>query len=237
MAKMTGFVFQDEYLSRLSSLEDSELGKLIRALSHYHATGEVIPLVGRESVAFDFIRVDIDRIEEKYAARCETNRNNRQRSATRDNDGKQSSRIVPKVKEKEKGKEKDECHHNDDDEYESVFGKIELDPVIIEVQKELNGLTQSHYDDLEVFRRDLPDDLVIEAINEAVAHGVRSWAYVRTILQSYIRNGIKSVGEARARSDRRKSEAQANTKAKENGWNYKQRQYSEEELEGRTDAI
>ena len=86
MAQMTGFIFQDEYLERLAKLSDQEVGRLVRALANYHATGEQQELAGRESVAFDFIKVDIDRIESKYSAKCETNRNNRQRSSTTVND-------------------------------------------------------------------------------------------------------------------------------------------------------
>ena len=82
MARMTGFVFQDEYLERLAKLSDQEVGRLVRALAEYHATGKEQELAGREGVAFDFIKVDIDRIDQKYEARCETNKDNRQRSST-----------------------------------------------------------------------------------------------------------------------------------------------------------
>ena len=40
MTRMTGFVFQDEYLDRVQGLTDEQLGKLVRALSAYHAAGE-----------------------------------------------------------------------------------------------------------------------------------------------------------------------------------------------------
>jgi len=94
MARMTGFVFQDEYLERLAKLSDQEVGRLVRALAEYHATGKEQELAGREGVAFDFIKVDIDRIDQKYEARCETNRSNRQQTMTNDNDRQQSLTIV-----------------------------------------------------------------------------------------------------------------------------------------------
>lgn len=123
MARMTGFIFQDEYLERLAKLSDEEVGRLIRALSVYHATGKAQELAGREGVAFDFIKVDIDRIDQKYEAKCETNSNNRQRSSTIVNDRQQSSTNADesegtatkrtkdnnkdKVNDKEKDKEKE----------------------------------------------------------------------------------------------------------------------------------
>ena len=233
MAKMTGFIFQDEYLERLAKLSDQELGRLVRALAIYHATGEQQELAGRESIAYDFIKVDIDRIDEKYAAKCDANRNNRQRSSTIDNDRQQSSTIVPKDKYKDKEK------YIDDDATacarETPFGSVTVDPVIVAVQKELTGLAVSHYDDLEAFRQDLPDDLVIEAINEAVAHGARTWAYVRSILQGYIKDGVKTVGQARERSDKRKREGPPGKKV--SAQQYTQRHYSEAELAARTEDL
>jgi hypothetical protein len=99
---MTGFVFQDKYLDRLAKLSDQEVGRLVRALAIYHATGEEQELKGRECGYYDFIKGDIDEIENRYAARCETNRNNRQRSSTIDNDCQPSSTNDPKIKYKYK---------------------------------------------------------------------------------------------------------------------------------------
>ena len=231
MAKMTGFIFQDEYLERLAKLSDQELGRLVRALATYHATGETQDLAGRESIAYDFIKVDIDRIEEKYSAKCATNRNNRQRSSTVVNDEYDSSGLVPKVKDKDKVKDID----NDDDNArvrETAFGEVEADPVIVAVQSELNGMTVSHYDDLSAFRETLPDELILEAINEAVAHGARTWAYVRCILQGYIRDGTKTVGEARDRAAHRKKRGETKQSTGANAYST-QRDYTEHDLEAR----
>ena len=70
----SGFFCSDGYLKRTERLSDQEVGRLFRACMIYHATGEVTELAGRESVAFDFIREDIDAANEKYAAKCEKNR-------------------------------------------------------------------------------------------------------------------------------------------------------------------
>ena len=110
MARMTGFVFQDEYLERLAKLSDQEVGRLVRALAKYHATGETQELAGRESIAYDFIKVDIDRIDHRYEANCETNSNNRKRSLTTVNDRqpieRNDDKDKDKVKEKDTGNDK-----------------------------------------------------------------------------------------------------------------------------------
>ena len=112
---MSGFICHDDYLSKTAKLTDEEVGRLFRALMKYHTTGEETEISGRESIAFDFIREDIDRTEQAYKAKCDKNRenrlsaieNNRQRSLTTVN--------VPAQKEKEKEKEEDKEKENKKD--------------------------------------------------------------------------------------------------------------------------
>ena len=100
-----GFFCLDGYLNRTAKLTDEELGRLFRACMVYHATGEVTDLEGRESVAFDFIREDIDAANEAYTAKCETNRRNRltaladrnEPPLTNDNDRQRTSTNVHNI--------------------------------------------------------------------------------------------------------------------------------------------
>lgn len=101
---MTGFIFQDKYLDRLAKLSDQEVGRLVRALAQYHATGKEQELKGRECGYYDFIKADIDEIENAYAAKCEKNRqnrvssivNDRQRTMTNDDEHPQNININKK---------------------------------------------------------------------------------------------------------------------------------------------
>lgn len=106
---MSGFICHDDYLQKTAKLTDEEVGRLFRCLMRYHATGILEDIDGRESIAFDFIREDIDRTEAAYRAKCEKNRENRLSAMT--NDRQRSSTTVndraQKEKEKEKEKEKD----------------------------------------------------------------------------------------------------------------------------------
>lgn len=131
MAKMTGFVFQDKYLARLSKLTDEEVGRLVRALSVYHATGEEQDLTGRECGCYDFIKEDIDEIENRYAEKCERNRqirqqalsnvDVRQRTSTDDNQNK--------IKEKDKDKDIKEIPINGDKEKRKRFSPPSVEDV------------------------------------------------------------------------------------------------------------
>lgn len=119
---MSGFICHDDYRSKTAKLTDEELGRLFRALMDYHATGEAVELEGRESIAFDFIRDDIDRTESKYREKCEQNRRNR--TSTNDNERQQQStddnERTQKKKEKEKEKDKEKDSFIDDDDARAI---------------------------------------------------------------------------------------------------------------------
>ena len=87
---------------------------------------------------------------------------------------------------------------------ETPFGSVSPDPLIVKVQKELNGLTDTHYQLLNQYRDSLGDELISYAIDQAVANGVRKWAYVERILQSWEERGVRTVGEAKSEDERRR---------------------------------
>ena len=95
---MTGFFCQDEYLAKTTKLTDEEVGRLFRALMKYHANGEIVDLDVRESIAFDFIREDIDKAEEAYANKCRQASENRRKglnqNSTNDNARQRQSTSV-----------------------------------------------------------------------------------------------------------------------------------------------
>lgn len=99
---MTGFFCHDDYLKKISKLTDEQVGRLFRACMEYHATGTAPALDGIESLAFDFIREDIDSAEKAYAEKCETNRRNRLARTTTVNDGQRPLTTVDEEPKKVK---------------------------------------------------------------------------------------------------------------------------------------
>lgn len=110
---MSGFICHDDYLQKTAKLTDEEVGRLFRALMRYHATGDADEVDGRESIAFDFIREDIDRTEAAYKAKCEKNRNNRLSALNNERQQSSTTVNVRAQKEKEKEKEKENKKEND----------------------------------------------------------------------------------------------------------------------------
>ena len=230
MARMTGFVFQDKYLERLAKLSDQEVGRLVRALAKYHASGEEQELTGRECGYYDFIKGDIDEIEDRYAAKCETNRNNRQRPSTTDNDRQRPSttdndRAQNKIKEKDINTTTTTRARED-----TSVGPVTLDPLILKVQQELNGLTDTHYAALNDYREQLGDDVVSYAVDLAVGNGIRNWSYVEIVLRGWVKAGVKTLGEAKAENERHRQQPQRPQKLLRSQ-DYHQREYNGSQLE------
>lgn len=239
MARMSGFVFQDEYLERLAKLSDQEVGRMVRALAEYHATGKEPELTGREGIAFDFIRVDIDKADKAYQKKCQnmSRGNVEQLDAIDPNCGQLGANGSNKNKNKNKNKNCFNTTTTSAREEETPFGPVTIDPLIVKVQSELNGLTDTHYQRLEDYRQHLGDELVAFAIDAAVGNGVRNWAYVEAILNGYERDNVRSVGDAKARDAKRKQEKPQRTSGGKtlNAQKFEQRDLSEDDLKGTTD--
>lgn len=234
MARMTGFVFQDRYLDRLAKLSDQEVGRLVRALAKYHATGEEQELKGRECGYFDFIKGDIDEIEQAYRKKCENMK--RPQQAAIESNCTQLPTTAIKIKNKN--------DINNDSlaraQEETAFGSVNLDQLILKVQQELNGLTDTHYNALNDYRDQMGDDVISYAIDLAVGGGVRNWNYVEAILQKWLNAGVKTLGEAKAENERHRNQQKQQLPQQQakpqhakllRSQDYHQREYKGEQIE------
>lgn len=222
MARMSGFVYQDRYLEQLKNLTDQELGRLVRALSRYHMSGEVQELKGRESMAYDFIRYEIDEAERGYQSKCETNKknrsganenggkqsmsndNDRQRPLTTVNDREQSSTTVPNITEQNINKQNiTECVYEDEEEEERARERL-IDPdwkmVAETYQREIGMLPMgTALDVLTSYVDDLGGDVVCKAIEITNAKTPDNpHQFLIAILKNFDKNGIDSREKAEA---------------------------------------
>ena len=150
---LSGFICHDDYLKKTSRLSDEQLGRLFRALMEYHATHEVPELGVVESMAFDFIRADIDRADNEHQRKCENNRkirldaieNERQRSST---DVNECDRTKNKNKTKNIEKEKD----NENKKTAKRFDPPTVDEVAAYCRERNNGIDAQHFIDYYLTR-------------------------------------------------------------------------------------
>lgn len=103
-----------------------------------------------------------------------------------------------------------------------------FDTVEVYATNNLLPLSPRNMEELADFKADLPEELIRHAIDESCAAGVRKWIYARKIMESYRENGYKTIGEALAAKDARKSKPSG--KQPQN-MNYQQHSYTDSDFE------
>lgn len=82
---------------------------------------------------------------------------------------------------------------------------FEPDPLVIYASNNLTAMSGDNMDELISFRDALPDELIRHAINAACGAGVRTYKYVKSILNRYVEQGFKTIGDVEAYEQERKS--------------------------------
>ena len=112
MAGMNYVCLYVSYLESLAPFSDEEIGRMVRAMLIYTATGEMPLFDGNERFIWPTIKAQIDRDEAAYQERCEKNRANgtkggRPKNQTVITETEWFFEKPKKAKEKEKEKEKE----------------------------------------------------------------------------------------------------------------------------------
>lgn len=71
MAERPGFMIYFDAAPAFERLDDADAGRLIKAMLAYSSTGELLPLEGMASLAFDLIRPKLDRDADKYVEKIQ----------------------------------------------------------------------------------------------------------------------------------------------------------------------
>lgn len=145
----------------------------------------------------------MDRIREKNRLRNAAYRE-RKKSVTRDitDDVTVTSRdAIEGEEEREREKERD---------IEAVIGeeKPTADRLILYATDNLRRLTPDDLDELDSFRKQLSDEMIIWAIDETCGKGSRNYGYLKAILNRFIDQGLKTIGEVKAYEEKRRREKQ-----------------------------
>ena len=207
-------ILPHKILKSMRNLSDAECGRLFRALLQYSmGESQSINLQGREIGLFDVYTQDIDDDIAAYERKCKTNRAN----------GTQSGPVAPSGPQSPhnnnnniNNNNKDNNNHHDDDARETVE---------VYCSANLQHMSPGNLHDLAGYMDDLPEDLIRFAVDEACGNGAPRWAYVAAILRGYIRDGIKTVGDAKAQKDTRKA-TQSKAVRENPALDYEQRDYS-----------
>ena len=95
------------------------------------------------------------------------------------------------------------------------------DTVELYAVNNLFTLSPGNMREIDRYKLKLSDELIRHAIDEACANGARSWNYTRRILDRYIENQYKTIGQVLAAEDERKRRIEGSTsqpQASGKGW-------------------
>lgn len=195
-------------LDKYRKLSDSEFGRLVRAALTYKATGAEPVDLGRESLLWDGMKLDIDRDNENYKTLCDARSEAGKKGASRrwQNYSKNSKCHLPYSKNSQ-DKEEEEDKDNDYppkspnggndvvkeivDAYEGAIGAIPR-----YVMSEAMGFVESG----------LETSLVCRAIQIAAENNVRKWSYAAAILRECENKGVTTLSAFEAENAARKAQ-------------------------------
>ena len=197
------FILYDRYIEVFEQLTDEDAGKLIKAILQYSNTG-THNLDGMLKIIFTPIKQDIDYNNTKYEQICERNKLNGQKG------GRPKTQKTQVVFEKTESKTQKPKKADIDIDTDI---DIDNDIVVEEEEKEeaptttdkvmafyLNNINSTpvlkEVEVLESYQKDLPDDLIVYAMEKAVDNKARNLAYIKVILNKWIQKGITTLAEA-----------------------------------------
>lgn len=92
----------------------------------------------------------------------------------------------------------------------------DFDTVEVYASGNLEWLSPRNMEELADFKTEFPDEVIRHAIDEACANGVRRWSYVRGILLSWQKYGVRTLGDAKAAQERYRAEKQRHEERRRN---------------------
>lgn len=215
-------------------LSDAEAGRLFKSLLHYiNGTNDELP--GKEMLVYTMLKKQFDRDVASYEEYLDAQRENgkkggRPKKPMGFSENPNNPRVFNQQKktlEVEVDVDHEEEHDHDHDQeadvdvdrarelstaapaFDSPDFKADLTSPITYAINELGHLSPMNMQELNTFREDLPDDVIIYGINEACSSKVRTWKYARSILNRYVSAGYKTIGEIKADEAKREA-AKAN---------------------------
>ncbi len=87
----------------------------------------------------------------------------------------------------------------------SANNQKDLKKIIKVYEEEIGLITPMIAEDIELFLKELPADMITRAIVEASSHNVKAWVYIRSILNRCVNQGIKNINDFETNKKKSKS--------------------------------
>ena len=193
----------------LEMIGDAEAGRLFKAAMKYAKLGEAPELRGNERFLWVQLKQSIDRSREIYNRKAEAARKVGVRNAKYSQE-EYIKGILDDLERLDAESDDIDTISNDivqekDKEKDQDYTTTPLPPPgdgggggTRYLEDNLRGMTPGNYEELRSYLDDgVSMDLVRYAVDEAAAHGVRTWAYVRRVLNRCLTAGAFTADKAR----------------------------------------
>ena len=208
MSEKNSFILYTDQKATIDKLTDEQAGQLIKAI-YAHEVGEDYKLEGMLDIIITPFIVALDKNSEKYQKRAKSNKENVAKRWNKDNT-KNTNGIngIPTDTKNTNGNDNDNDIVNDNDtviihnDNKSDEDEEKSEPMGWEEAYEENIGEVSPIIVHEINRYELADEVVEEAIKEAVFHNALSLSYILAVLQDYKKSNIKCRQDV---EDRRKN--------------------------------
>lgn len=225
MAKES-FILYLEHQAVFEMLTDAQAGQLIKNIFEYEKTGQVPKMEQMLNVAFIPIKQDLDKNRAKYEKVVERNKKNiEKRWQNKLPDNTKNTTGKNGIPDNTKNTDNDNDYDNDYDNDIScsdnnILGDSCVDGlknIINFYNNNINPITPFALETLNDYAKEMETELIILAMQKAVDANVRNIKYIKAILNSWSKKGIKTVVEAKAEEEmfNQKKSAKLTTKANE----------------------
>ena len=196
-------------LDKYRKLSDSEFGRLVRAALTYKATGAEPVDLGRESLLWDGMKLDIDRDNENYKALCDARSEAGKKGASRrwQNYSKNSKCHLPYSKNSQ-DKEEEEEEEEDKDNIPPTpqkGGDDDVEKIVLAYEGAIGAIPRYVVDEAMSFvHGGMETALVCRAIQISAENNARRWSYAAAILRNCENKGVLTLRQFEAESRERK---------------------------------
>lgn len=219
------FIVYYEWEEYFADMTDQQLGELMRAVFAYEKRGE--PYTGSDPavrMAMRFIQGSLDRNKDRYEQIRERNRQNiarRYQNSTKTTSGSFGIPEATKATDHDPEHDPDPDHEHDHDpehdpEQDNAAGAA-LYPAAAAARENQPENAMAYYldrfsaqisreaaDMLPFYAREMGDEVVKAAIDEAIDNKARSWGYIKAVLMAWQQAGVRNMESLeRYRADRR----------------------------------
>ena len=228
------FVFYRSFYEALQELSSKQRLHLYEAIIEY-GINEIEPkLTGIEKSIFTLIKPQIDSSRKRYE-KCVENGKKGGRPKNQidmlgfENEKPKENQIGFKDKKPKQNLNYNDNVNDNDNDNVNVNDNVSdscvdgLQNVIDFYEKNVGMVTPYTLEVLEDYAKEMPEDLIIFAMKKATEANIRTIKYIKGILNSWSKKGIKTVIEAKKEDENFRNKDKKETKKEE-------RQYTSDEL-------